>query len=249
MSKKSKNPNSAPSRRKRIRLHNLTLYIISATLIICGVIIILRDTTYDPNARKHPPMATFPPNDTIDIDGNWAVQTASPHETVLPTQEPEAHRPVYVHFPQYNINCPVDPVGVTEDGVMATVPAHDRAGWLETSGTPTTGGNVIIAGHNRYHGNLGYFSVIRTDAKVGDQVMVEMDNGEYAFYLIESIQTFKYNEVPDEIMSVYGEPRLTLITCLGDYDYNLMMSRSRVIAVCKPVNVAPNTHGGSEPTK
>lgn len=247
MSKKPKNPNSAPSRKKRIRRHNLILYIISAALIICGVVIIVRDTTYDSNAKKHQPTVTFPPDDVININNDWAVQTASPHGTVSPTQEPEAHRPVYVHFPQYNINCPVEPVGVTEDGVMATVPAHDRAGWLETSGTPTSGGNVIIAGHNRYHGNLGYFSVIRTDAKVGDQVMVEMDNGEYAFYLIESIQTFKYNEVPDEIMSVYGEPRLTLITCLGDYDYNLMMSRSRVIAVCKPVNVLPDTHGGSVP--
>lgn len=249
MSKKINNPNNAPSRKKRIKRHNIILYIISATLIIIGVVIIVRDTTYDPNARKHQPTVTFPPDDVIDVNGSWSIQTASPQHSALPTQEPQAHRPVFVHFPQYNINCPVDPVGVTADGYMDTVPAHDRAGWLQTSGTPSSGGNVIIAGHNRYHGNLGYFSVIRTDAKVGDQVMVQMDNGEYAFYLIESIQTFKYDEVPDEIMSVYGEPRLTLITCLGDYDYNLMMSKSRVVAICRPVNVAPDLSGDSAPVE
>lgn len=127
------------------------------------------------------------------------------------------YAPECVYFPQYDITCPVDPVGYNWRGEMATVRSPFRAGWLKYSGDPVTGGNVILAGHNRYSGKLGYFSVVKDKLQPGDQVIVKMQNGEYAYYIVESINQYHYQHVPWEVMQHDGESRLTLITCLGDF--------------------------------
>lgn len=137
-------------------------------------------------------------------------------------------------FPQYDITCPVDPVGYNWRGEMATVRSPFRAGWLKYSGDPVTGGNVILAGHNRYSGKLGYFSVVKDKLQPGDQVIVKMQNGEYAYYIVESINQYHYQHVPWEVMQHDGESRLTLITCLGDFSSSAGTSMHRVVAVCRP---------------
>lgn len=159
--------------------------------------------------------------------GTWTAPTP------LPETGPEA--PVYVFFPQYDIACPVDPVGYNWRGQMDVIRAYNRAGWLITSGTPVTGGNILIAGHNRYSGKLGYFSVVKDKLKIGDQVIIQMKSGDYAYYIVESIDRWRYDAVPDYIMRLDSDPRLTLITCYGDYSSAIGSSIHRVIAVCRPV--------------
>lgn len=251
MGKKIEKNETSDEKRRRNRRFNTVLYIISAALVLAGVIIIVNDTTYffDRLFKKEAISSgnvTFPPIDLIiDVDDYTPVPTAhftldpntTPTPEPTPTEAPVPQPPVCVYFPQYDIACPIDPVGYNSLGQMATVRAHDRAGWLETSGTPTTGGNILIAGHNRYSGKLGYFSVIKDDLQIGDQVIIEMANGEMAFYLVEAIEKWRYDEVPAEIMQTWGEPRLTLITCYGDYSSALGSSIHRVIAICKPVQI------------
>ena len=169
------------------------------------------------------------------------------------THEPQPDDPVAVIFPQYAISggrikyypegapegecivCPVEAVGLNWKGQMNTVRSAFKAGWLYSSGTPVKGGNTIIAGHNKYSGKLGYFSVIKDKMQPGDQVIIQTRSGGFAFYLVENIEIWPYDEVPDYVMQTYGEDRLTLITCKGDYSGNLGTSRHRVIAICKPV--------------
>lgn len=206
-------------------------------------------TTYDP---AHPQPATLPPYDsqtpapTNPSGGEW-------HPNPGFTHEPQPDDPVAVIFPQYAISggrikyypegapegeciiCPVEPVGLNWKGQMATVHSALKAGWFYESGTPVKGGNTIIAGHNKYSGKLGYFSVIKDKMQPGDQVIIQMRSGGFAFYLVESVETWPHDEVPDYVMQTQGEDRLTLITCKGDYSGSLGTSRHRVIAICKPV--------------
>ena len=82
----------------------------------------------------------------------------------------------------------------------------------------------------------------------GDIVIVEMQNGSYAYYMVNSITQYPYDEVPNEVMNTGGAPRLTLITCLGDYSSIIHTSRHRVIAVCTPVFFsAPDSNQTDEP--
>ena len=87
------------------------------------------------------------------------------------------------------------------------------------------------------HESAGH--VIRIGEKVrsfqpGDQVIVKMQNGEYAYYIVESINQYHYQHVPWEVMQHDGESRLTLITCLGDFSSSAGTSMHRVVAVCRP---------------
>ncbi|MBO6061684.1 MAG: class F sortase, partial [Clostridia bacterium] len=99
---------------------------------------------------------------------------------------------------------------------------------------PNEEGNCIIAGHNRYHGQMGLVSVLHKGLEVGDTVCVTTESGRDIYYTVESIDHYLYDAVPDSVMELGGEMRLTLITCLGDFDYDLRMSKTRVVAVCKP---------------
>ncbi|MBR0157169.1 MAG: class F sortase [Clostridia bacterium] len=198
------------------------------------------------------PYETLPPGVTPDPN-------ATPRPTRPPTP-PTSHAPVaptssYAPKNVYFLNrytaatitdttCPVDPVGYNSKGQMDTVHSAFRAGWFMYGGDPVHGGNTLIAGHNRYSGRKGWFSLIQ-EGKIqpGDVVVVELNSGDYTYFMVDFVERYEYDAVPDEIMNTGGRPRLTLITCYGDYDSSIHTSRHRVIAVCYPVYL--NDNGGN----
>lgn len=199
------------------------------------------DSTPGPDDTSAPgspdaPHFTLPPGATLPPETPTPQPTATPKPTATPAPQ-NPNRPVSVYFHGYSINCPVDPVGYDYNGVMKTVRAHNRAAWLRYSGDPVSGGNIIIAGHNKYSGKLGYFNIIKTDLKVGDIVSVETAAGERYYYQVESINYYYYTEVPYTVMDMSPgtHDRLTLITCQGDFNSNLGTSMHRVVAVCVPI--------------
>ena len=231
-------------RRRKNRIFNTVLYCISACFILFGIFIILRDQTdlfnHD-TAEK--PSATFPPEDVVEpILTPTAVPTAEtgeptkppPEDTELPSPEPGS-QPVAIYFYDHDISVKVVPVGLNKKGEMETIPKHDIAGWYKYGPAPNQDGNCIIAGHNRYSGQKGLFALLHKGLEVGDKICVTMENGEVMFYVVESINRYKYNKVPDSVMELGGQQRLTLITCLGDFNYDLQMSETRVVAVCRPI--------------
>ena len=235
-------------RRKKARRFNRVLYCISAALILTGVFIILRsETTLFTKNSTGDPVATFPPDDIIVMDGAPTPQStaaptqaaedpsAQPPDYPPPTEAPQPLAPVAIHFVGHDVSCSVQPVGLTDDGVMDTVPSHNIVGWYMYGAAPNEHGNCIIAGHNRYHGQMGSFSLLHNGLAVGDRITVDLEDGSSRFYRVATLNTYLYSEVPGAVMALGGTDRLTLITCLGDFDYDLQMSRSRVIAVCIPV--------------
>lgn len=265
MDTKQKKTYSKEERKKRNKRFNTVLYIISAVLVLTGVIIIISDTTLWFDKLFHPgdfneipvptgnfvfitpdPNVTFAPGNTPEP----GEEVPDPHRTLAPgeTEAPDdpskptatprpqnPERPINVYFSGYNITCPIDPVGFNWKGQMATIRAHNRAAWLRTSGTPTEGGNIILAGHNKYSGKLGYFDVVRSKLKVGDIVIIENAHHDFYYYAVTSVTTYPHDGVPWSVMDTGGEPRLTLITCLGDFDSSIGSSKHRVIAVCHPI--------------
>ena len=228
-------------RRRKNRIFNICLYCVSALLILFGVFIILRDRTnlFVRNTGIEPE-ATFPPIDFTPAPSvDPTPEPTGPIETVPPTPTPvpvQGSAPVSLSFVDYGINVAIVPVGVNSNGEMATVDSASIAGWYNLSACPNQVGNCIIAGHNRYGGQMGLFSIVHDGLKLGDRITVQMENGEYAFFCVVSIQNYQYDEVPAYVMSQSSDRRLTLITCLGDYDHGLHMSRTRAIAICTPID-------------
>jgi len=242
-------------RRRHNRRFNRVLYCISGALILAGVFIILRsETTLFTKNSSTGPNATFPPNanDAIVISigttpqatahatQSVAVRTESTDDpsAAIPTEPPPTEAPLApasIHFVGHSVSCTVLPVGIASDGTMETVPSHNVVGWYKYGAAPNQPGNCIIAGHNRYAGQMGSFSLLHNGLKVGDGITVELADGSSMFYRVVSLDTYRYDDIPSSVMESGGDTRLTLITCLGDFDYNLQMSVSRVVAVCEPV--------------
>ena len=262
---------SAETRKRKKRRSNLFLYIAALLLVLLGVFIILRDSTFlfTQNTGVRPDV-TFPPliihttNTPVPTDpgptegivsdapepsqdpdatpdpNSTPVPTAVPTQAPTPVPTEEAPSPpVNVYFEGHDIAVKVVPVGVNEKGEMDSIPTHDIAGWYKYGSAPNQPGNCIIAGHNRYAGQIGLFAILHKGLKVGDFVIVTMENGSHAFYEVVSITKYKYDAVPDSVMELGGETRLTLITCLGDYSWILHMSKTRVVAVCRPITTQP----------
>lgn len=165
----------------------------------------------------------------------------SQSDTFYDNPEPTPYNPYEpknVYFVGYESTCPVcpvQPVGYNRYGQMAVVQSAYTAGWFRYGGDPVRGGNTLIAGHIRHKGKYGYFSIVRDKLKQGDYVIVEMQNGQYAYYVVSSIEKYVYNNVPSAIMTTGGSPRLTLITCMDDYSSYHGTSLHRVFAICYPV--------------
>lgn len=253
---------SKAKRRRRNRIINAVLYFISACLILFGIYLILLDQTnlFNHNTAEIPDV-TFPPEEAwaptavpetqepSEIPSDAPLPSPPPDDpdeseepqvtaepTPVPT-EPPPNTPVSVYFADHGISVKVVPVGVNEKGEMDTVPKHDVAGWYQPGPAPNQSGNCIIAGHNRWHGRKGLFSILHDGLKVGDRIIVTMEDGSTLFYTVDKIKRYHYDAVPDSVMELDGETRLTLITCLGDYSHILHMSETRVVAVCKPFTI------------
>lgn len=240
-----KNQDKEQKRRKN-RIFNICLYIVAGSLMLFGVFIILKERTslFSVNSAEQPD-ATFPPTALVteepratETPAPTAVPTEAVIETPTPTPEPTPEPgspPVSVSFVDYGIDVAVVPVGVDENGAMETVPSYDTAGWYMYGAAPNEVGNCIIAGHNRYQGQQGLFAILHNGLKVGDRITVKLENGDYVFYLVESVENYPLDDFPDFVMSPSEDRRLTLITCLGDYDHTIHTSRTRVVAICRPV--------------
>lgn len=242
---KSNSVKSAGTKRRS----NLWRYILASFLILFGIFIILRETTnlFGKNSGVVPD-ATFPPDvviatltpmPTASVTQEISSDAPLPSQTAPPTPEPTApppSPPVNVCFLDHDIAVKVEPVGVNDKGEMDTIPRYDIAGWYMYGAAPNEEGNCIIAGHNRYGGQKGLFAILHDGLKKGDKVSVTMENGETVFYRVASIESYRYDSVPEEVMAPAEERKLTLITCLGDYSWDLHMSKTRVVAVCEPVD-------------
>ena len=201
---------------------------------------------WDPRSTT-PPMPTAVPGVTQPpaTPAPTEVPGYTPPKPVYGDPEPTPYNPYEpknVYFVGYESTCPVcpvQPVGYNQYGQMAVVQSAYIAGWFMYGGDPVRGGNTLIAGHIRHKGKYGYFSIVRDMLKPGDSVIVEMQNGQLAYYVVGRIEEHMYNDVPSEIMNTGGTRRLTLITCKDDYSSYYGTSMHRVFAICYPVYVDP----------
>ncbi len=211
--------------------------------------------THDPDGNTNPyeVYETLPPGVTPDPNATPRPTRPPSSTNPRPVEPSSPYAPKNVYFlDRYtaasitDTTCPVDPVGYNSHGQMDTVHSAFRAGWFMYGGDPVHGGNTLIAGHNRYSGRKGWFSLIQ-EGKIqpGDVVVVELNSGDYTYFMVDSVTTYEYDAVPDEVMNTGGRPRLTLITCLGDYSSVIHTSRHRVIAVCYPVYLNENGNGAA----
>ncbi len=215
-----------PDTKKRPGFIWTLLYILVGAVFLTGVYLILREYVLFPAPYVAPP--TPAPTATI-------APTLPPQVTPVPTPSPTPYVkkiPVRIYFTDHELQADIYPVGVTENNEMATLDSAKDAAWYQFGPSPGEEGNAIINGHVRWKGEKGTFSILK-EMSVGEEIVIEFDDGGFKYFTVDTLDTYLLDEVPASVMDLKGESRMTLITCLGDYDRDLGTSRSRVVAVCR----------------
>jgi hypothetical protein len=165
-------------------------------------------------------------------DGLPAVTTRDAAPTVAPGQP----APVGLAVPALDVEAPVDPVGVRDDGQMAVPDDVDRVGWYRFGSVPGSGGSAVFAGHvdDREQG-LGELAPLR-EAEVGAQVLVTDAAGDTTRWRVVSREQVDKQALPvDRLFAREGPPRLVLITCGGEFLPEIGGYGSNVVVVAEPL--------------
>lgn len=143
-------------------------------------------------------------------------------DAAVGNQPPAVAPPSRIQVPALGIDMAVEPVGVEPDGAMSLPPDTDIAGWYRFGSAPVdaAGASVIAAHVDSMTYGIGPFSRL-VDAPAGTEIVVTTADGVQHRYAVEAVQLTLKSEMPwAAIFDRAGAPRLTLVTCGGEYDYS-----------------------------
>lgn len=147
------------------------------------------------------------------------------------TEEQKAERiPTKVLIPAINIVAPIEPVGLDSEGRVDTIPNALTVAWYKYGAAPGSQGNAILAGHRDWNGTLGSLRSIE-DLKIGEAVTITFKDGSEQSFKVVSNNTYLMDEVPEGVMSLEGESRITMITCSGKFVKEKGGYQNRVVVV------------------
>lgn len=126
--------------------------------------------------------------------------------------------PVRLRIPAIEVDAPIDPLTVDNNGVLPPPDTNEGTGWWRDGPEPGERGPAVIDGHvDSRQGPAVFFRL--TELRSGDQVLVDRADGTTAIFVTQRIEQYDKDEFPTQ--AVYGDTsdaQLRLITCGGDFD-------------------------------
>jgi len=165
----------------------------------------------------------------LDAAPPAAAPGAEPATPVTPAE------PIWLSLPGQSVEAPVVAVGLEADGELA-VPEDPRVlGWWRGGAHPSAArGTVVIDGHVDARG-IGAGALFRlADLKPGATVSVTTAEGSRS-YVVDAVRSYQKTALPREIFDTTGVPRLVLITCGGEFDFDTHQYADNVVAYAVPV--------------
>lgn len=174
---------------------------------------------------------------------NELVTGVRPPKKVAPKAEEKAPPPPvapdvadkYLVISKLFINAPIEPVGVTSTGEMATSQSLNKIAWYKDGTLPGEQGSAVFAGH---YGGPAEVGIFRTLEKlgVGDTMEVRSKSGQTLTYKVYNVGTYKTAEVPlQELFNKKDGKYLNLVTCVGEWDASNSSYSDRHIVYAKLV--------------
>jgi sortase A len=197
-------------------------------------------TLAPPVIQAAPATTPTPPQETSAATTTPAPATPAPSPTAIPTRTPVPDRPhaTQIKIPAIGLDAPIVEVGydvVEIEGVRVIQwqVADYAAGHHSTSADPGEGGNIVIAGHDDWRGEV--FRDLE-HLTLGDHVILVTPGGEHTYAVTEIVYR-KEAGMPIATRIATGqyfapmpEERLTLVTC---WPYGI--DDHRLIVIAKPV--------------
>jgi hypothetical protein len=145
--------------------------------------------------------------------------------------------PVRVRIPKLGIDAPLVPSAVdVPNGVLGVPDDILRPGWWRDGAAPGDhAGAVLVAGHvdSASRGAGAFFGL--ASARSGMLVELRTRDGRTKEYRVVSVRLMSKEQLPPDIYSRRGRPRLVLVTCGGPFDEARKHYRDNVVVTAVPV--------------
>jgi hypothetical protein len=145
--------------------------------------------------------------------------------------------PVQLLIPFIDVHRAVEKVGVDYSGVMQLPVNAWNAGWYEWGPVPGAPGDAVIEGHSGYPGKPLIFGKLAT-LRPGDRIVVVLADGTHRLFLVVSMRSVPAGSAPPGLAAFSGPPRLTLITCTGQFDKKTYQSSERLLVEARYAGLA-----------
>jgi sortase (surface protein transpeptidase) len=129
------------------------------------------------------------------------------------------------------VNAPVLGVGVDRSGAMAVTNESYDVGWFKLGPAPGDPGDAVIDGHLDWYDTSRAVFFNLKNMRAGDDIEVQRLDGVSHHFKVTKVQSVAYNFDPniDGLFATTGPPRLSLITCGGQWDFKKGEYLQRVI--------------------
>jgi sortase (surface protein transpeptidase) len=144
--------------------------------------------------------------------------------------------PTRIEVPALGIDMAIKPVGLDAQGNMGLFDDPTIAAWYQWGPAPAseTGSAVIAAHVDSLEYRVLPFAKLR-DARAGTLVIVTDAAGTRHSFGVDSLEVIEKGVVDWEAaFDRSGTPRLTLVTCGGEFDYETRTYRSNLVLTATP---------------
>ena len=145
--------------------------------------------------------------------------------------------PRHLALPSLQVDAPIVPVGLQPGGNL-TVPDDPHVlGWWQGAARPgSQQGTIVIDGHvdTAAHGPGALFSL--RQLRPGDPVVLSTNHGSW-HYMIIALRSYPKVNLPAEIFTSTGPPRLIIITCGGAFNRTTHQYADNIIAYALPAPI------------
>jgi Sortase domain len=125
--------------------------------------------------------------------------------------------PVQLLIVSQNLHPLVESVGVDKSGAMQVPSNYWRVGWYASGPVPGDPGDAVIDGHVGAPDVPLVFARLHS-MRPGDQIVVVLADGSRRAFTVDSITSWPASAYPPGLFASDGPPRLSLITCGGDFN-------------------------------
>jgi sortase (surface protein transpeptidase) len=136
--------------------------------------------------------------------------------------------------PAIGVDAAMELVGRDAGGRMAVPSRPEDVGWYGDGAAPGDPGDAVIDGHLDWGNRPAVFWRLR-ELGPGDEIAVDMPGRGTARFQVETLTTVPYTARPPGLFATSGPSRLSLVTCVGPFDYLARTYSQRLIVDARPV--------------